>query len=265
VLRPTKRYWRIYSTFWTSSLRRELEYRANFFAKIANNVVWIAFFVLVLLVIYGRTESVAGWSRSESLILGATVFVQGAVAAAFFFSLQEIPQQVRLGTLDFVIVKPVDSQFWVSSRRFLFDQIGTILAGIAMLVVGVVQQGAAIGADQWAAYFILSLSGLLLLYAFNLALMTTGIWFVRVDNLWVLVESVQSVARYPMDIYSAGVQRVFTFILPLAFFATIPTRQLLGPPDWNMVGLGVVWAASSMIGARLFWRFALKHYASASS
>ena len=95
--------------------------------------------------------------------------------------------------------------------------------------------------------------------------MTLGIWLVRVDNLWVLGESVMQVSRYPLDIYSGGLQRVFTFVLPLAFLATMPARQLVLEPDVRMVALGVVWAATSFLGARIFWNFALKHYASASS
>ena len=47
-----QRYWKIYKTFFLSSFARELEFRANFFAKIGQNVIWIFFFVLILLVIW---------------------------------------------------------------------------------------------------------------------------------------------------------------------------------------------------------------------
>ena len=129
-----QRYWRIYKTFFISSFARELEFRANFFAKIAQNAIWIGFFVLILLVIYRNTDSVAGWSRGAAFILAATCFLMNSVHSALFFSLNEIPEQVRKGTLDFVITKPIDTQFWVSSRKFNFDQIGTLVAGVVMVV-----------------------------------------------------------------------------------------------------------------------------------
>jgi len=116
------RYWRVYKTFFTSSFARELEFKANFIAKLGQNIMWIFFFVMILLVVYGNTKSVAGWDRGDAFVLGATIFLMNAVFNAIFFSLQDIPSQIRLGTMDFVVTKPMDTQFWVSSRRFNFDR-----------------------------------------------------------------------------------------------------------------------------------------------
>ncbi|MGV3615877.1 MAG: ABC transporter permease [Fimbriimonas sp.] len=259
------RYWRIYRTFFVSSFARELEFRANFFAKVLQNVLWIFFFVAILFVVYRNTDSVAGWTRGDALILAATVFLMNAFANALFFSLSEIPSQVRMGTLDFVVTKPVDSQFWVSTRRFNFDQIGTLVAGVIMIAIGVSSAHLSPSPLQWLGYLTLVASALALFYAFNLALMTTGVWLVRVDNLWVLSESIVQVARYPLDIYGSGLQRLLTFAVPLGLLSTIPARQLVRGFDPSMVALGVGWAVASLLLSRAFWRFALRHYSSASS
>lgn len=259
------RYWRIYRTFFVSSFARELEFRANFFAKVLQNAMWIFFFLAILFVVYRNTDSVAGWSRGEALVLAATVFLMNAVANAFFFSLAEIPNQVRMGTLDFVVTKPIDSQFWVSTRKFNFDQIGTLVAGIVMIAAGVLTAKISPGAMQWVGYITLTASALAIFYAFNLALMTTGIWLVRVDNLWVLSESVTQIARYPLDIYGSGLQRLLTFAVPLGFLSTVPARQLVRGFDFGMVAVGLAWAVGALVLSRVFWRFALRHYSSASS
>lgn len=260
-----RRYFRVYRAFFTSSLARELEFRANFLAKVGESVVWMGFFVMIVLVIYQNTDSVAGWSRGDAFILAATCFLFDALHAAFFMSLLELPEQVRKGTLDFVIVRPVDSQFWVSMRRFNFSQIGTLLAGIAMVWAGIATGGHTPSAVQWIAYLFLLGCALGLFYAFNLMLMTLGIWLVRVDNLWVLSESALQVARFPLDIYSFTLRRVLTYAVPLAFLATIPARQIVKGFDPQMVALGAVWSVSALVAARLFWRFALTKYQSASS
>lgn len=259
------RYWRIYRTFFVSSLQRELEFRANLFAKVAQNVVWMAFFVLIILVVYLNTDSVAGWSRGDAYILAATCFIMNAFVSAFFMSLMEIPEQVRRGTLDFVITKPVDTQFWISLRRFNFDQIGSLVAGIGMLVLGIVTADLQPTALQLLAYWVLTVCSTIIFYAFSLCLMTLGIWLVRVDNLWVLGETIMQVARYPLDIYNVPLRQVLTYILPLAFIATVPASQLAKGFDPGMLLLGVAWATISFLAARWFWNFALKHYTSASS
>lgn len=260
-----QRYWKIYRTFFVSSFARELEFRANFLAKVGQNVVWIFFFILILLVVYRNTNSVAGWSRGDAFILAATCFFMNAAFSAFFMSLTEIPEQVRRGTLDFVLTKPVDTQFWVSTRKFNFDQVGTLAAGLVMIAYGGFSAQIHPGALQWVAYLVLVVAATLIFYSFNLMLMTTGIWLVRVDNLWVLGETVMQIARYPLDIYSAGLRSAFTFVVPLAFLATVPARQLVRGLDLSMLLLGLVWAVLFFGVARWFWRFALKHYGSASS
>lgn len=259
------RYWRIYKTFFTSSLARELEFRVNFFAKVLQNAVWIFFFLMILLVVYRNTDSVAGWGRGDAFILAATVFMMNAMAQALFFGVAEIPEHVRKGTLDFIITKPVDTQFWVSVRKFNFDQIGTFVAGLILVVVGVLTAKLQPGPAAVIAYAVLVASSLIIFYAFNLILMTTGIWLVRVDNLWVLGESLSQISRYPIDIYGARLQRLFLFVLPLGFIATVPARQLKNGFDPGMAGLGLLWAVVFFAFARWFWRFALRHYTSASS
>lgn len=259
------RYWRVYKSFFLSSFARELEFRANFFAKIAQNLVWTGFFLLILLVVYRNTDSVAGWSRGDAFILAATCFLMNALASGFFFSINEIPQQVRLGTLDFVITKPIDTQFWVSTRKFNFNEIGVLVAGAAMIGYGIWQSELSPGVVQWLGYFVLVGCALAIFYSFNLAMMTLGIWLVRVDNLWVLGESIMQIARYPVDIYGAALQRAFVYAVPLAFLATIPARQLVRGFDAGMVVLGMLWALIFLVLSRLFWRFAMRHYTSASS
>jgi len=260
-----RKYWNLYRTFVSSSFARELEFRANFFAKIFQNAIWVTFFILILLVIYRNTQSVAGWTRGQSFVLAATIFMMTSVGTAVFMSIMEIPEHVRKGTLDFIITKPIDSQFWISVRRFNFDKVGTFLVGLAMLVLGVVQSNSAPSVGDWLSYIILVLSSLSIYYSVSLMLMTTGIWLVRVDNLWVLTETLTEVARFPVDIYGISIRRFLTFVLPLAFIATIPASQLVHGSDWRQTLLGLVWAFVFIILSRLFWKFAMRHYTSASS
>ncbi len=260
-----RRIARIYRTFFVSSFARELEFRANFFAKILQNLVWITFFLLIILVIFRNTNSIAGWTRGEVFVLAATCTVMNALSSAFFMSLMEIPEQVRRGTLDFVITKPIDTQFWVSTRKFNFDQLGTFVAGIVMIFYGLQEAQIQPDTAQIGAYGVLVLTSTALFYSLNLLLMTLGIWLVRVDNLWVLGETVMQVSRYPVEIFHSGLQRFFIYILPLGFIATVPTRILVRGVDGTLIALGLAWTVVAIVVSRWFWNFALRHYSSASS
>ena len=53
--------------------------------------------------------------------------------------------------------------------------------------------------------------------------------------------------------------------MPLGFLATVPARQLTQGLDVTMAALGLTYALIAVTCARLFWRFALTKYQSASS
>jgi ABC-2 type transport system permease protein len=260
------RLWRIYRTFFTSSLVREMEFRANFIAKILQNMAWVFFYILIILVIYSNAKLVAGWNRGEAFVLASVVFLISAFCGAFFFSLYEVPNQVRLGTLDFVITRPVDSQFWVSLRRFNFDRLGSLVAAIGMLTYGLATSGLPHpGPGQWLAFAAAVVGAIGLYYSFIFLLMTMAIYFVRVDNLWVLGETTLEMARFPIDIYKPGLQTLLTFVLPLALLSTIPSRQLVIGADWRMIVFTLGYAAAALAATRWFWNFSLRRYTSASS
>ena len=258
-------YWRIYRTFFKSSLTREMMFRVNFFAKILQNTVWFFFFIVILLVVFGRVKQIGGWNRDEAFILTATMFVVNSINNALTFSLMEIPDHVRKGTLDFIITKPVDSQFWVSARKFNFNELGSFCAGIGLIIVSLrgLENTPSIG--QLALYLIGLFSACGILYGFQLCLMTLGIYFIRIDNLWVLGDTIVGLSRYPQEIFTRSLRYFFTYALPISFLAYIPASQLVRTPSLSMAVLSVVYAIALVLIARLFWRYSLRHYSSASS
>jgi ABC-2 type transport system permease protein len=260
-----RHYWRIYSTFFKSSLTRELQFRVNFFAKVLQNTVWFFFFLAMLYIIYAKVDQIGGWNKSESAILAATLFIVSSMNNLLTFSLMEIPQHVRQGTLDFIITKPVDSQFWVSARKFNFNELGSFFAGFILLFFSVKDLNPVPTASQYGIYFLGVVSAWMILYSFQLALMTTGIYFIKIDNLWVLGETLVGLSRNPMEIFPSVLRSLLTFAIPVAFLAYFPASQLVRGSNWSSAGIGFAYAVAFLIASRLWWRYSLKHYSSASS
>jgi ABC-2 type transport system permease protein len=261
-----RRYARLYGAMVRAALQREIEFRANFWAKVIQNVIWMGFFLLILKVFYNQTDAIAGWSEGKAFLLMATCYIMAALTSGVFgMGLQELPTLIRLGTMDYVLVKPVDTQFWISVRLFSFDQIGSVVASIGMLVYGFHIEGLTPSLVGIAMYIVLVIAAVVLFYSLFFGMMTLGIWLVRVENLWVVGEAVFQVARFPMDIFPFAVQRVFLYVVPLAFIATVPTRTLWGDLSPGIFWLGVGWSVVAFAVCRWFWRFALRYYTSASS
>jgi ABC-2 type transport system permease protein len=263
-----RRLFKLYLVFIQNSLAREVEFRANFFAKLLQGTIWIVFFLMLVIVVFSKTNMVAGYNKNEMYVLMGTAYLLSAVFNMIFgFNLQEIPTSVRMGTLDYVLVKPVDSQFYVSMRKLSFDSLGTSLFALGLVAYGCAQVGIVPSLWQILSYIISVTCAIIIFYSFEFILMTTAIWLVRVENLWVLGETVSMVVRWPINIFDAKMQFVFFYIIPLAFIATVPAKALLGMGSNSLpyLALGIVWALGFFTASRLFWKFALKYYSSASS
>lgn len=256
---------RIYKEFLRTSLSRDLEFRANFMMNVARNIVWVAFSYVVIFVIFSQTKTVAGWNQALTLSLASVSVLVHAIFQSFCSALMEIPQQVRLGTLDFVVTRPIDSQFWVTTRRFGFDRMGNLLVGLAGSIYFAIQGAPHASAFDWVAFAVLIPCSVLLYYCFCMNLMTLAIFWVKVDNLWVLAEMSMDAARYPLDVYPSKLKSFFLFVLPIGLLAYLPVNTLRVGADPLMLGIGVLWTVTLLILTRLFWTYAMRSYSSASS
>src|ERR1019366_9680392 len=83
------------------------------------SVFWTASALVPLLVLFGARTSVAGWTWPEALlVVAAFTTLKGVLDGAIQPSLGNVVEHVRKGTLDFLLLKPVDAQFMVSTSRF---------------------------------------------------------------------------------------------------------------------------------------------------
>jgi ABC-2 type transport system permease protein len=261
-----RRYLRLYRVFWENCFAREAEFRANFWANVLANAGWLVFFVAFIKVVYRSTSAIAGWSEGEALALTGTFgVVQGIFQIFAYQNLSRLPELVRLGTLDFILIKPVDSQFFVSSRYVKLDSIGNLFGACFVVLYGVSAARTPVTPGAVAAYGAMVLCALAIFYGIYMLLMTLSIWFIRLDNLAVLADMIFHVARYPSDIFAGWPKLLFTYVVPIAFLATLPARALFGRlPPVEIIAAALLGAALLAFSA-LFWRFALRFYSSASS
>jgi ABC-2 type transport system permease protein len=104
-------------------------------------------------------------------------------------------------------------------------------------------------------------------YSIMLSLAAVSFWIVRAQGLVYGYFNFLHIARYPDVIFPRVFRFIFGWIIPVVIVANIPARLLikpLGHPAWLMLHL-VIAGSTAFFLSRLFWRFALRHYSSASS
>ena len=244
----------------------ELQYRANLIIQLVQSTVGLATALLGLGIVFSKTDSLAGWRPAELLaIVGVYTLVSGLTQLIIRPSLARFMEDVRLGTLDFMMTKPVDAQVLVSMRQIEVWKLVDIVVGFVVLGVAIAQLGASVGLAEAATFLVALLAGVTIIYSFLLILATCAFWFVRLDNILNIFQSMYEAGRWPIGIYPPWLRTALTFLVPIGFAITVPTEGLVGrltPP--NLLGAIALAVALPMI-ARVFWRIGVRHYSGASA
>ncbi|HYY87869.1 MAG TPA: ABC-2 family transporter protein, partial [Chloroflexota bacterium] len=105
------RYLRLLAAFVRVEIQFALEYRVNLALDALHELVVVGTSVAAVLVLYSHTSALNGWTLPEMLVLlGVYYVVQGAQGLVFEVSFERFMEHVRLGTLDFILLKPANSQ-----------------------------------------------------------------------------------------------------------------------------------------------------------
>ncbi|HEY9889239.1 MAG TPA: ABC transporter permease [Candidatus Obscuribacterales bacterium] len=258
------RYWQVLKLFWGTAIAAELEYRLNFLVAALTSLGGLAGSLFGLFLFYRTGYEFEGWSWEEALVvLGIFTLLQGFAATFLAPNLNKIVTQVQEGTLDFVLLKPISSQFWLSTRTLSPWGMPDLVFG--GLIIG--YAGARLGVHP--ALYLAALVplgfGFLSLYSLWFMLGATSIWFVKIYNVTEVLRGLLDAGRFPIIAYPVAYRVFFTFVIPVAFLTTVPAEVLLGRVEGAWLVGSVALAIALLQVSRWFWGFALRFYTSASS
>lgn len=112
-----QRYLQVLKLFWATALAAELEYRVNFVIAALSSLGGLAGSLFSLFLFYRTGYTFQDWSWEQALIvLGVFTVLQGFSATFLAPNLNRIVRHIQQGTLDFVLLKPISSQFWLSAH-----------------------------------------------------------------------------------------------------------------------------------------------------
>jgi len=263
-----RRYIDIYAIMLRNSLIRELSFKANFLLWMIVEILWFCGQIVFFSIIFGNVDRIGDWTKWEVvLLIGTHQMIAQLFQAFFFVNVANIPELVRTGKLDSLLVLPIDSQFAVSTKQFGLDSIINAALGGVVVCVSLSKLGIVPNPLSILLYLSALIFGIAVHYSIMLGLAAVSFWIIRAQGLVYGYFNFLNIARYPDVIYPWLFRLVFSWLIPVIIIANIPARLLIKPfqqPAWLMFHLI---AASSIVFwlSRLFWRFALRHYSSASS
>jgi ABC-2 type transport system permease protein len=260
------RYLRLFGVQLRTSLAQAMAYRANFIIEGVMAIAWVAIALLPLFVLFSQRTSVAGWDRPSALIVMAYFMAVKAVMEGWVSpSLVSLVEKIRTGAFDYVLLKPVDAQFMISSSKYEPWNIFDLFAAIGIAIYAFVERGHGPSLGEVGLGIVLFIAGVLAMYSLWIVCAAASFWVVRLDNLVYLLGAIFDTARWPVHVFRGAWRIVFTFVIPVAVMTTFPAMALLGTLPARTTLLTIGGALAMLMISRLIWRAAIRNYTSASS
>ncbi len=247
------------------SFVRSLAYPANFIVWSLIDIVWagvnLGFYHVLLL----NIPQISGWSRTELLVpLGLFYLLNAFFWGAMYGNMQELPKDINKGTLDFYLIRPIDSQFLVSSRNFGFNLFPSLVIGIVLTWMGF-KSNNLFNLVNVTLIGIFTITAIVISYSLWFMSVTVAMWFSRLQNIAEVFTMAIDAARFPTNIYPPILRFVFMTIFPLGLIIFLPSEVILRRTPTEYFIFPIVAAALFLALSHWFWNFALRHYSSASS
>lgn len=259
------RYLKYYLLIMKYSYMKTSMYRFDHWLRIIRVVIEFCSSLFMINILFSKTQSLGGWSKPEIFLIYAIWVL--VLCIQYFMTSDSVYQtsnDIRLGDFDWILIKPIDSQFVASFRQVHVDNIMRIVGALGVLVYSLYSLNISLYSPNTILFLLQLISGVVAFY--TIMFMAVIITFKTHGNEQVAIfDSLIQIGKYPVDIFPKYLIPLFWSILPVAYFSTLPAKTLLGKIDIISYVLSIVIPFILLIIVRRLWNLSLRHYSSASS
>ncbi|KQX35524.1 ABC transporter permease [Devosia sp. Root436] len=246
-------------------VKSQMEYRGAFWLDRLAQIISYGAVLLILWILLQKFHQLGGWNWPELALLFSFQLLAYSLGASMSFTqLRELEELVRLGAIDTLLTKPVNTWAYLIFSGLNIGYVGHIILAIPVLVWALLAAQV-----EWsvgtALFFIFSLlSATMVTGALMTMIGATALIWVRSNHLFSIFFGFWELTRYPLGIFPTGLQVVMLTIVPLGYISSVPVAVLLGKP---VPLLGDLAAPVTLLAgpclvfiAIIHWRYALNRY-----
>ncbi|MFN3323061.1 MAG: ABC transporter permease [Bryobacteraceae bacterium] len=262
-----RRYLSLLGHYFLQYAKVRLAYRGDFFLSVATTATATLFGIAVVFLIFGRIESLLGWTFHEILflygfsLLPLSLFNMLSINL-YYFSETYIVQ----GKFDRVLLRPLHSLFQILFEQFRLESLGDAAVGIVVMAISAGKIGLAFG---WLDLIFLAAAAIAgcVIYL-SIFLMLTAVSFWMEDRVGIIppVYNMLTFGRYPLDIYNGAIRIVLSWVVPFGFASFYPAASVLRRDVYQVYAwlLPVVMAVFLVLAVAV-WNRGVRNYASTGS
>jgi ABC-2 type transport system permease protein len=254
---------RLFMAIFSISLRRGLAHRTDLLFESLVHGTEVAAGLAALGILYTRTDTLGGVSRGEAVVLlGTYQLVSGVLWTFIEPNVAWFRDQIIDGKLDDTLLKPVPSMFLASLGTCAPLGLSQAATGMAVVVIGLRDVGTV--PNAWGIVAWLLTLGVVLTWAWRVLLASLAFWAPSFQPE-VLFKALWQFGRYPVGLYRQPVRFSLTYVLPIAFIATIPAQALTQRVSPRMMLAGGAFGIAAFLIVHVVWQAGLRRYTSATS
>lgn len=262
------RIFALIARFIQASFQEEAAYRSNFAIRLFASLLNLATGVLGILVVYGQVEDIRGWDLPSTLALLGVYLSVSALRSLFIGpgleALAGMDGEIWSGAFDYTVLRPVNTQFLVSVRKWRVFALFDLLLGLGVLSAAVARLQVTLSLVQVGAFLMSLLAGVLILYAILLSFAALIFWSPGVLFTWIF-DGLFQLSRFPLGMYPGWIRLALTWVVPVGVITTFPAQALTGALSYQNLLAALLLALLLAAAASVLFRLGLRRYASASS
>lgn len=261
-----RKYFLLYIAFFRTSFQADIEYRVNFIMRIITDIFWFLAQIILFEVIYRYVDQLGSWNVDQTRVfLGVLFIVDGLYMVLFSNNMDQLSEKIRNGQLDLLLTKPVDSLFMLCLQKVNVLVIFNFTFAVGWLVWALSRLPGEFNYFHLVQFLVLIPCGVFVVFACRFFFSAISIFYTATENLQYVWFQLYKLGTRPDTIYFPWLRVLLWTVLPVGMIASVPSRALLGEINpllfiWSFIMFGL-----SFISLRVFWRYALKNYSSASS
>lgn len=262
-----KRLWfylKLYPYFVSRSVQARMSYKGDFILGVMASVLMQGLGFIFLRTVFQGVPEVNGWSLNQMIFVYGMSAICLGLNEFLFAGTWAISSYIQEGSLDRLLLRPVNTIFSILSADVTLHGLGSVLFGLVVCISALVKLKVSLTMEMVLFWIVAIVSGALIFFAANMLMATLAFWMTDSQSAMMVLQNISEFGKYPAAIYGKWLRILISFIVPFAFTSYYPSAYLLGMSSRAIYWLGPVVAAMiSVTVAALFWRWALERYQSA--
>jgi len=261
------RYFIVWKAFFRNTLSRDMEFKLNFIFEIFIDVVYYGSLFFFFQIIFQFTDSLGDFNKDAVVIFLVTLYISDLLYVFFLGgNVFNINNAVKQGDLDFILIKPINSQFFISCRYVTTNALISLTILICLLIrLTYVYHDYQIIFINYIFYSISLIFGIFIFYSFEFIIASLAFWFRNFSYAGWLAGELTKYSRRPDSIYKNFFRKTLFTIFPMAMVSSVPARFLIFGVNMQLLFLQIVVASIFLWITTIIWKRGLLKYESASS